>query len=141
MAVALTRTDEVCLLNFLGEDSDFVRLSRGRMRQAGHVLHSELRVCLIRGRRQTQGACTLTHDLTHNRSRLEKLFSELRSHLDFVHDDPYLLYATAVCSTEDNRPFDLPDSEHALVEILAAADGLESRGTVGQRDPVSRVCK
>ncbi|MGH8554135.1 MAG: metallopeptidase TldD-related protein [Gammaproteobacteria bacterium] len=128
MAATLTRTDEVCLLNFLGEDSDFVRLSRGRMRQAGHVLHSELRVRLIRGRRQTQGACTLTHDLTHNRSRLEKLFSELRLQLDFVHDDPYLLYATAVCSTEDNRHFDLPDSEHALTEILAAADGLDLVG-------------
>ncbi|MGH8523786.1 MAG: metallopeptidase TldD-related protein, partial [Gammaproteobacteria bacterium] len=114
--------------NFLGEDSDFVRLSRGRIRQAGHVLHSELRVCLIRGRRQTQGACTLTHDLTHNRSRLEKLFSELRLQFDFVYDDPYLRYATAVCSTEDNRHFDLPDSEHALTEILAAAKGLDLVG-------------
>ncbi|MGH8489722.1 MAG: metallopeptidase TldD-related protein, partial [Gammaproteobacteria bacterium] len=54
--------------------------------------------------------------------------SELRLQLDFVHDDPYLLYATAVCSTEDNRRSDLPDSKHALTEILAAAEGLDLVG-------------
>ena len=43
--------DEVLLLEFAGEGSDFVRFNGGKVRQAGHVDQAELWLDLIRGRR------------------------------------------------------------------------------------------
>ena len=39
--------DEVLLLNYQGEASDFVRLNRNRVRQAGHVLRRSLSLDLL----------------------------------------------------------------------------------------------
>ena len=49
--LAETRGDEVLLLGYYAEDSDFARFNHARLRQAGHVAQRELRLELIDGAR------------------------------------------------------------------------------------------
>ena len=44
--------DEVLLLNYQGEDSDFVRLNSNKVRQAGHVRQQTLHLDLINNGRE-----------------------------------------------------------------------------------------
>ena len=46
-----TAGEEVVLINFSGEDSDFVRLSGCKVRQAGNVVQQYVEVDLVAGRR------------------------------------------------------------------------------------------
>jgi len=61
-AVASARGDEVLLLSYRGEDSDFVRFNQARIRQAGSVHQGRLALHLIRGKRHAGASFTVSGD-------------------------------------------------------------------------------
>ncbi|MBT8130226.1 MAG: hypothetical protein KJP10_09545, partial [Gammaproteobacteria bacterium] len=50
------KADEQLLLDFSGEDSDFVRMNHNRIRQAGSVSQRTLSLDLIEGQRHAQAS-------------------------------------------------------------------------------------
>ncbi len=120
--------DEVLLANFSGEASDFVRLNHSLIRQAGHVDQQGIGLELIDGQRHVSGHCRLTGDEATDRSRAEAVLAELRVNLPAVPEDPYLMYATDINSTEQVSPSELPDSGEMTEAVLAAGDGLDMVG-------------
>ncbi|MCH9046805.1 MAG: hypothetical protein IIA40_11945 [SAR324 cluster bacterium] len=125
---ALLRPGEVytCLLE--GEDSDFVRLNRSRVRQAGHVTQRVVSIDLIEGRRHATGSCNIGGNLEQDRAVLAELVATLREQRANLEEDPYLLYAGEVHNTEDVRESALPQGGSAAREIAAAAQGLDLVG-------------
>jgi predicted Zn-dependent protease len=125
---ALLQAGEVYTLSLVGEDSDFVRFNRNRVRQAGFVRQLEIVLDLIEGARHAAAQFSvsgeLAHDLALVRAQLERLRT-VRAHLA---DDPYLLYATELRNSEDVRTNQLPDPGEAVAGIVAAADGLDLVG-------------
>lgn len=117
------QTDEIHLSWFSGEDSDFVRLNRSAIRQAGSVQQRYLMVDLVRGRRHIQGTVGVSGDAEIDRPRLEELLADLRAKLPHVPEDPYLLYSTDVRSSSVAGEDQLPDPEYALDAILQAGKG------------------
>jgi predicted Zn-dependent protease len=124
----LLRPGEVFTAWLEGERSDFVRLTRNRVRQAGHVEQLELTLDWIEGRRHATGSLDLSGELDADRPRLEECVTVLRAQRAHLEEDPHLLYATEVRSTETARGDGLPDSERAVREILEAAEGLDLVG-------------
>ncbi len=122
----LARPEEVWLLNYKGEASDFARLSGNRIRQAGHVAQHQYHFKLIHGRRQAEGSAMLAH--AGDREGIAGLLARLRDQLRLAADDPHLHYATEVRNSEELRPLALPDPEVALSALLAAAEGLDLVG-------------
>ena len=117
----LLRGGEVYTCSFDGEESDFVRFNRGAIRQAGAVTQRFLTVDLIEARRHAAGTLTLSGDREADGARLAHLIAELREMRAQLADDPYLLYATDVRSTERHRSAALPDADTALSAIGGAA--------------------
>ncbi len=124
----LLRPGEVYTCYLLGEDSDFVRFNRGRIRQAGHVQQRELRLDLIEGKRHAAGDVNLSENLDQDRQRLSALIEALRAQREHLEEDPYLLYATTVHNSEDVTDTMLPDSTSVVAEILDAASGMDLVG-------------
>jgi predicted Zn-dependent protease len=124
----LLRGDEIYTASFHGEESDFVRFNRGQVRQAGAVTQRSLTVDLIAGRRHAAGTLTLSGERAADRDRLAHLIGELRDIRMQVADDPYLLYATTVRSTETHRPAMLPDGAGAVDVVRRAGDGRDLVG-------------
>lgn len=122
------RGDEVFTANFHSERSDFVRFNRGRVRQAGQVEQHELSLDWIRGRRQAGAHVTLTGERASDASRLDHLVSGLRDTLDQIPDDPHLLYATDIQSSERTQPDQLPAGGDACDAIVEAAEGRDLVG-------------
>ncbi len=122
----LARPEEIWLLNYRGEESEFARLNRNRIRQAGHVARHEYRLRLIRGRRQAEGSAM--SNATEDRAGIGGLFDLLRGQLDLAGDDPHLLYATEPRNSEEVHRFELPEAEIAISALIAAAEGLDLVG-------------
>jgi len=124
----LLRGAERYTATFRGEESDFVRFNRGAVRQAGAVTQRALTVDLIEGRRHAAGTLTLRGDAGGDRARLARLIGELREMRGELAEDPYLLYATAVHSTDRRRSAVLPDRDTAVRAIARAGEGRDLVG-------------
>jgi len=123
---------EVILASFSGEESDFTRFSRSRVRQAGSVRQQYLTIEVIVGRRHAKGTFALAGAGELDRSRLEVMLAELRRRLRALPEDPYLLYATEVHSSEKRGVSLLPNRAAVLADILAAGDGKDLVGIYAQ---------
>lgn len=125
---ASLRSPEIFTCTFRGEDSDFVRFNRSAVRQAGTVRQRSLSLDLIAGRRHAGGSITLSGDLQQDEAQVSRLIEELRQQLPFLPEDPHLLYATEVCSSDAAGRNLLPESSEAVDAILRAGRGFDLVG-------------
>ena len=131
----LVRPGEAYTAWLEGERSDFARLNHNRVRQAGHVEQWELTLDWIEGRRHATGRTNLSGELDADRPLLEEMVTALRAQRAHLEEDPHLLYAEEVRSTEtvrgekpDRAGGALPSGERAIREIAEAARGLDLVG-------------
>jgi predicted Zn-dependent protease len=131
-AVSLLQGDEVINLNFEGEASDFVRFNHNRVRQPGSVRSSDLGIDLIHGNTHAEMQIALTGVEDEDRARVRRALEDLRGRIDHIPEDPHLLYATEVHSTERIGEDRLPARADALAAILAKGEGKDLVGLYAQ---------
>lgn len=122
------RGNEIFTASFSGEESEFVRFNRNRVRQAGSVTQRWLSLDLIDGRRHAAASVTLSGELAGDRDRLRVMLRDLRDVIVQVPEDPYLLYATEVRSSERHHENRLPPGSDAVAEVQAAGQGRDLVG-------------
>jgi len=125
---AMLSGGEVLLANYSGEKSDFVRFNHSLIRQPGSVTQMEMSLRLIDGQRHVCSSTTLTGESEVNQAKLAAMLDTLRGDLPHVPEDPYLLYATDVCSSEEVHDDTLPATEDAVDAVLAAGEGRDLVG-------------
>lgn len=130
--ISLLKGSEVALMTFDGESSDFVRFNHNAVRQAGTVTQQDLGLDLIDGRRHAEAKLALSGDPAVDRGRVEALVAELRGRLPHLPEDPHLLYATEVRSTEAHGENRLVPAEEALGAIFKYGQGKDSVGIYAQ---------
>lgn len=126
---SLLKQEEIYTCSFSAEDSDFVRFNRSAVRQAGTVSQRYLAFDLIRGLRHTGGTVALSGDFALDRDRAAHLLAGLREKLPYLPEDPHLLYATEVQSSEHHGKNRLPEDSAAIVAAILQAG--HSRDLVG----------
>jgi len=131
-AISLLKAGEVINLTFEGEESDFIRLNHNQVRQSGSVISSDVGMDLIRGGRHAEGQLALSGVPDEDRERVAAMVTELRGRLEDLPDDPHLLYATDVHSTERVRPSELPDREAVLSAIVESGGDRDLVGIFAQ---------
>lgn len=109
--------------SFAGEDSDFVRLNQGRVRQPGSVTQRRMTVRLIAGKRHAAHSLTLCGDAARDSIELAAVVTRLRDALPDLADDPHLMLPDGVVSTRAERGGNLPPSAAIVDAVLAAAQG------------------
>lgn len=127
-ATAALRQREVFTAFVSGEDSDFCRFNGAKVRQAGSVKQSKLELRLIDGRRNAQGELSLSGVRGEDEQRVLHMLGLLREQLKQLPEDPYLLYATEVHSSERRQISDFPDSAEVVSRIVAQAKGVDLVG-------------
>jgi len=113
---------------FNAEDTDFVRMNGGKVRQPGSVCQRYLSVRLIDGARHAEHVMSLTGVPTADAVIIRHAVHGLRSALPDFTDDPLLLLPSQVTSTHANRGGPLPPAEEVIAQVLAAARGLDLVG-------------
>jgi predicted Zn-dependent protease len=119
---------EVLTCSLRGEASDYVRLNRNRVRQAGYVFQQTLYLDLIEGRRHAAGRCDLSGAWDEDLNRVETLLRTLRAQRRHLPEDPHLNFATQIRSSEQVHSNQLPDSGEAIATLIRAAEGLDLVG-------------
>ena len=112
---------EVLLLNFSGEESDFVRFNRGLVRQAMSVRQGLLDLRLIDGQRHASVTLTLGGQPADDRATVAQALSALRVDLATLPDDPYLLYCSDPVQSERIERGQLPSAEQAIGDVVDSA--------------------
>ena len=120
--------DEIYLCSVRGEDSDFVRFNRGRIRQAGSVQQRVLQIDLIEGSRHTLGQCTLSGHIELDRPRLQACVQRLRQMRRQVPEDPHLHYSTVPHNSVDLQRGELARGHVLAGEVVATAEGMDLVG-------------
>jgi predicted Zn-dependent protease len=113
---------------FDAEETDFVRMNRGKVRQPGTVAQRYLSVRLIHGARHAEHTLSLSGDLASDGGAVRDAVTGLRAVLPDLADDPLLLLPADVRSSSQLRAGSLPPSEAVIDEVLAAARGLDLVG-------------
>ena len=113
---------------FSAEDSDFVRMNRGKVRQPGTVSQRFIDIRLIRGARHASHSLSLSGDLHSDARAIGAAVAGLRDVLPQLADDPHLLLPTTVASSRTTRGATLPPTEAIVARMLDAAAGLDLVG-------------
>ncbi len=116
-------TGERYVASLEAEASDFVRMNRGKVRQAGRVEQRYLRLRLIHGARHAEHVLTLAGDASLDSRAAIDALTGLRSAMPELVDDPHLLLPTDVVSTRSVRAGTLPRSGEIIERVLDAANG------------------
>ena len=131
------RGSEAFTANFSGEDSDFVRFNKGRVRQPGSVRQYALTIDLIDGERHTKVQCMLAAEFTEDSRRVAKLIADARAKLPHIPADPYLLVNTVAENVVDVKENALPDAAGIVQEVVDAAEGTDFVGIYAGGDMYS----
>jgi len=115
-----------------GESSDFVRINQSKIRQAGHIRQDVFSVDLIVGKKHAEASFRLTEDLETDRRKLLDILQSLRQTNDILPEDPHLLIAEEVNSSENVRSENLATSSNAMDSILSLSEGLDLVGIFAQ---------
>jgi predicted Zn-dependent protease len=126
--LGLLKGDEVLLLNFDGEDSDFVRFNRNAIRQAGHVRQQRLQLTLIDGQRQAAAAFHLYGQRDQELEQVRTVLDTLRRQLPLLPDDPYINYAREPRDTVQQQSVNPPPARDTVDDVISAARGLDLVG-------------
>ena len=120
--------DEQLFLSLDGERSDFVRLNRNRVRQAGAVQTQQLGLTLIDGERQLDGSCDLSGDPASDRALALRLLGQLRERVPHLPADPYLNLCATPSSSHRALKAELPSAAEAIANLTEQAEGLDLVG-------------
>ena len=110
------------------EETDFVRFNRSAIRQPGHVRQCHLRLQLLIGRRHASSSFHLSTEWEQDCLALQESVTMLREQLQDLPEDPHLLIATDIHSTQHQQASTLPSTEDMVLQILDAANGLDMVG-------------
>ncbi|MEO8537976.1 MAG: metallopeptidase TldD-related protein [Betaproteobacteria bacterium] len=116
--------------SFSAEASDFIRISRGKVRQPGHVAQRVIEIRLIRGARHASHALSLSGDAAADADAVKAAVAGLRNVLPQVSEDPFLLLPTVVAPSRSVRDTPLPPSDAIVDNVVRAAAGLDLVGLV-----------
>lgn len=117
------QTNEIYLCDFAAEKSDFVRFNKGKIRQPGNVEQAYINIDLIQNQRHATGKVALSGDMETDAVRIKTLLSSLRDKLPHIPDDPYLLYATEINSSESIASNSVPATNEVVNEIYTQIQG------------------
>lgn len=128
---------EAFTLSYHAEQSDFVRINHGKVRQPGFVDQASATVRLIAGKRQASCSLTLSGDPSEDGALVGAALASLREALPHLPDDPHLLVNESDAQTSVVGPDEVPPAATILSRFLDEVSGLDAVGILA-RGPVAR---
>ena len=110
-------------MDFSAEETDFVRMNRGKVRQPGHVEQRYADIDLIRGARHASHLLSLAGEPATDTKAIAAAIAGLREALPELADDPHLLLPATVASSRNDRHESMPTSEAMVESVLRMASG------------------
>lgn len=117
--------EETLNLNFNAEESDFIRLNNGKIRQATTVEQGSLELEMHVGNKKADVSLSLGLDSEANKSLLSEVLANLQKEVRGLPDDPYISPMTNEGTSRTELKGELPQGDafiQAMLEGTAGAD-------------------
>ena len=122
-------SNEILILNFEAEQTDFIRFNHSKIRQAGNVKQATLTLNLVKFKNKTlTSVMRLNLDLDRDTKLLERTLNFLRREIPELHEDPYLMYERNINSTENNKNSNKLDSKEITENIITSFSSTDMVG-------------
>jgi predicted Zn-dependent protease len=118
---------EQLTLELLGEQSQFVRFNRGRVRQTGQVTDGQLHMTLMADQRNSFREIPFTGDQI-DLAQAEAALAELRAEVPQLPIDPYMVLPNGTATSRAVNFGHLLSAEAVVDAILPTVDGLDFTG-------------
>lgn len=122
------KADEVLLLDYTGEESDFCRFNHNKIRQVGSVSTSEICVKLINQQKQAIMTLNLSRDWDSDHQTMDKVLDDLREINAVLPEDKHLLYSTEIKNSEYTEEKQLIPTNQMVEQIIEYSAGLDLVG-------------
>ena len=123
------KSNELLIVNFDAEESNFVRLNKAKIRQAGSVKQISMTMSLSnKDKRNLKSSVRLNGSYERDIHTLTKTLNYLRRELPDLPKDPYMLFSTNVHSTEISENIENIDDKEMLDHILMSSSNLDLVG-------------
>ena len=124
----LLDSEEVLTLNFSGEETNFVRLNNGFVRQATNVEQGKITLELVRGKKKASLTSSLSLDFEESLAKLKEDLNSLKKEVVILEDDPYTVTPTNGGQSRTIVTGELPTAEKFISLIKDETDGLDLAG-------------
>ena len=123
------KSNELLIVNFDAEESNFVRLNKAKIRQAGSVKQISMTMSLSnKDKRNLKSSVRLNGSYERDIYTLTKTLNYLRRELPDLPKDPYMLFSTNVHSTDISENIENIDDKEMLDHILMSSSNLDLVG-------------
>ena len=121
-------TNEILILNFDAEQTDFVRFNHAKIRQAGNVNQATLTLSLILKRKSLNSIIRLSLDYQKDSVLLLRTLHYLRREIPELPHDPYLMYERNINSFEMDASDNVLNAFDMTSSILDSCSSLDMVG-------------
>ncbi len=111
-----------------GENSQFVRLSRSKVRQSGLVDDASLSIVLIKDERTCSGSFTLTGNISTDEATAMEELNRLRDEVGTLPKDPFVVMPEDTGSSREEHNGSLLNEEEAVSALSPAMQGVDLAG-------------
>ena len=123
------QSDEFLIANFDAEESSFVRLNKGKIRQPGSVKQISISLSLSnREKRNLKSYVRLNGSFKRDVATLIRTLNYLRRELPDLPKDPYLMFSTSINSTDVSLTPEVSDDRQNLDYIFSKIKSLDLVG-------------
>ena len=126
--VAELEPEEQFTLQLTGEESQFIRFNRAKVRQTGCVIDGHFSLSLMRNQRNGFREFPFTGDRTLDCQRAQAALDELRQELPQLPEDPYMVLPKGDATSREVHLGQLLDPNIAVAVILPEVEGLDFAG-------------
>ena len=128
-------SNEILILNFDAEQTDFVRFNHAKIRQAGNVDQATLTLSLVYKRKSLNSIIRLSLDYQKDSVLLLRTLYYLRREIPELPQDPYLMYERNLNSLDretKNKPLDSFNITDSILQGCHSLDmvGILSTGAI-----------
>ena len=128
-------SNEILILNFDAEQTDFVRFNHAKIRQAGNVDQATLTLSLVYKRKSLNSVIRLSLDYQKDSVLLLRTLYYLRREIPELPQDPYLMYERNLNSFDretKNKPLDSFNITDSILQGCHSLDmvGILSTGAI-----------
>ena len=120
--------DEHMKMNIDGENSQFVRFSQSKVRQAGLVDDASLSISLIKNGRTCNGSFTLTENTESDEKKAIKELERLRNEVVTLPEDPFVVLPEDTGSSREDHSGSLLNQESTISALSPSMQGVDLAG-------------
>ncbi|MBC8214815.1 MAG: TldD/PmbA family protein [Candidatus Marinimicrobia bacterium] len=120
--------DEHLKISFSGENSQFIRFSKSKIRQTGLVDEVSISLELIHQNKTCSGGITVTSDEKSDIANVQQELQRLRKEVVHLPEDPYIVLPEDTGSSEEEHKGNLLPIEDAVNALTPAMQGVDLSG-------------